>query len=45
MSAQRGSKVRTQFRPRVRTSLRTFFHPVKSAKNPFPSVISSSNVR
>ena len=34
MSAQRGSKVRTQFRPRVRTLPRTFFHPGKSAKNP-----------
>ena len=46
MSAQRRwIKVRTQFRPRVRTFLRTFFPSEKSAKNPLPNVISSSNVR
>ena len=47
MSAQRGwIKVRTQFRPRVRTLPRTFFFFLgESAKNPLPSAISSTNVR
>ena len=46
MSAQRGwIKVRTQFRPRVRTLPRTFFPRGKVRKNPLPSAISSTNVR
>ena len=45
MSAQRWwIKVRTQFRPRVRTYLRTF-PSGKSAKKPLPSLICSTNVR
>ena len=40
-------EVRTQFRPRVRTKPRTFFHLGKSAKNPLKRLIrsTSTNVR
>ena len=40
ISSRRGrSKVRTQFRPRVRTQRRTFFRTGKSAKTPLNSII------
>ena len=45
-SAVDGFKVRTQFRPRVRTSLRTFFPQGRSPKKPLSHcAISSTNMR